>query len=301
MFAALEASRGALRLQVIVIDNASSDRSVEILRTRYPSVELIENPINVGFGRANNQALPRLCGRYILLLNTDAFVSPDTLEKTVSFMDLHPHCGVLGVKLVREDGTLQPSFRDFPKLSNVFWVLNSLRFQWRWPFLGKHPVDTTWNWDCASERECDWVPGCYYLTRREVIERVGLFDPRYFLYSEETDHCHAVRQAGWTVICYPFTQVVHLGGESARSVASLDANRNIPLRLMESELLYFRKHYGVFGILVVAFLTVANDFITGGWGLMRHWDLARPVAAARHTWKMIRLLVATGLASRSTR
>src|ERR1019366_7679792 len=103
MFAALDASRGTLSLQVIVVDNASRDDSVNILRTRYPSVELIENPTNLGFARANNVAISRVCGRYILLLNTDAFVSSDTLQKTVNFMDAHPGCGVLGVKLVGSD------------------------------------------------------------------------------------------------------------------------------------------------------------------------------------------------------
>ena len=80
-------------------------------------------------------------------------------------------------------------------------------------------------------RECDWVPGCYYLVRREVIERVGLFDPRYFLYYEEVDHCRAVRQAGWSVIYYPFTQVVHIAGESARVRGAVDLCRTTNLGL----------------------------------------------------------------------
>src|SRR5262245_23778385 len=197
MFAALEASRGTLKLQIIVIDNASSDGSVEILRAKYPGVELIENSVNVGFGRANNQALPRLSGRYVLLLNTDAFVAPDTLRKTVSFMDVHPHCGVLGVKIVGEDGAPQWSCPVFPSP----WGLNNLRWLWRRCFSGSQVKET--GWDHTSERECDYVLGCFYLTRREVIEQVGLFDPRYFLYFEETDHCRAVRQAGWSVIYYP--------------------------------------------------------------------------------------------------
>ena len=93
LFATLEASRGALKLQVIVVDNASRDGSVDILRTNFPNIELIESPTNVGFGRANNQALPRIRGRYVLLLNTDAFMAPDTLQTTVDFMDAHPRCG----------------------------------------------------------------------------------------------------------------------------------------------------------------------------------------------------------------
>jgi GT2 family glycosyltransferase len=126
MFATLDAARAALKLQVIVVDNASRDNSVGILRTHYPHIELIENPTNVGFGRANNQAVSRARGRYVLLLNTDAFVSPDTLQKTVDFMDSHPRCGVLGVKLVGLDGLLQPSCRYFPTPWNVFLTTTGL-------------------------------------------------------------------------------------------------------------------------------------------------------------------------------
>ena len=124
MFATLEAARGALRLQVLVVDNASRDSSIEILRSKHTDAELIENRINVGFGRANNQAVPRMHGRYLLLLNTDVLVASDTLQKIVSFMDAHPRCGVLGVKLVGANGALQPSCRYFPTPWNVFHRLN---------------------------------------------------------------------------------------------------------------------------------------------------------------------------------
>ena len=100
MFAALEASRGSLRLQVIVVDNASRDNSVDILRKRHPDAQLIENKVNVGFGRANNQALPHVRGRYVLLLNTDAFVAQDTLTKTVQFMDAHPRYGATNASVL---------------------------------------------------------------------------------------------------------------------------------------------------------------------------------------------------------
>ena len=105
------------------------------------------------------------------------------------------------------------------------------------------------DWDHASVRECDWVPGCYYLIRREVIDQVGLFDPRYFLYYEEVDHCKRVKQAGWKVVYYPHTTVVHIGGESAKSVDQLNVDgRQIPTLQIESELLYFRKHHGLPGL-----------------------------------------------------
>jgi N-acetylglucosaminyl-diphospho-decaprenol L-rhamnosyltransferase len=297
MFSALDDGRGILGLQVIVVDNASRDNSVQILREKYPGAELIENTTNIGFGRANNQALPRVRGRYILLLNTDAFVSPDTLPKTVDFMDAHPQCGVLGVKLVGQDGSLQPSCRYFPTPWNVFLVSSGLkRF-----FPGTRLVDDP-SWDPAMLRECDWVPGCYYMVRQEVIERIGLFDPRYFLYCEEVDHCRSVRQAGWSVIYYPCTQVMHIGGESALSEGPLTrTGRQISILQIESQLLYFRKHHGVMGVLAGTFLAALSDVMEACKALVQHRDNPRAAGAMRHAWTVLKLLVATGLASRATR
>jgi N-acetylglucosaminyl-diphospho-decaprenol L-rhamnosyltransferase len=297
LFACLDAARGSLKLQVIAVDNASRDDSVKVLRTRFPGVELIDNQTNIGFGRANNQALSLARGRYLLLLNTDAFVAPDTLQKTVDFMDAHPRCGVLGVKLVGRDGALQPSCRYFPTPWNVFLATTGLH-----RFFPRTRLVDDMTWDHASVRECDWVPGCYYLVRREVIERIGLFDPRYFLYYEEVDHCRMVRQAGWTVVYYPFTEVVHIGGESAETVGPLTgAGRQISALQIESELLFFRKHYGVTGVLAAAFLAMTGDILSASSALIRRLDTARLRAASRHTWMVLKILVETGLASRGTR
>jgi len=193
-FAALNATAVSLRIETIVIDNASTDDSIDVLESKYPFVTLIKNRTERRLGRANNQAIPIVRGRYVLLLNTDAFVAPATLVQTVDFMDNDAGCGVLGVKLVGADGTLQPSCRYFPTPWNVFLSRTDLaRF-----FPATRLVDDM-NWDHASIRQCDWVPGCYYLIRTEVIQNVGLFDPRFFLYYEEVDHCRAVRDAGWSV------------------------------------------------------------------------------------------------------
>jgi len=296
LFGALDAARNGLKCQIIAVDNASRDDSVEILRTRYQNVELIENKTNVGFARANNQALAQARGRYILLLNTDAFVAPDTLRKTIDYMDAHPRCGVLGVKLVGRDGSLQPSCRYFPTPWNVFLASTGLkRF-----FPGTRLVDDM-SWDHASVRECDWVPGCYYLVRREVIERVGLFDPRYFLYYEEVDHCRAVRQDGWSVVYYPYTQVVHIGGGSAASEGPLNAtSRQISALQTESELLYFRKHFGPIGLLWALLLSLGRDTVACK-ALVPRLNIQRAGAAATHSWTVFRVLIATRLASRATR
>ncbi len=244
-----------LEMEVIIVDNASRDQSAKVLRNEYPQITLLENNKNVGFGRANNQALPYIKSRYVLLLNTDAFVESDTISKTVQYMDVNQRCGILGVKLLGRDGILQPSCRFFPTPWNIF--LNRTGMD----RIFKHTkmVDDM-SWDHASIRDCDWVPGCYYLIRKEVIDQVGLFDPRYFLYFEELDHCFNAKKAGWHVTYYPYTSVVHIGGESAKSDGNITSKgRQISSLQIESELLYFRKNYGLNTVILNVFLVSLAD------------------------------------------
>jgi N-acetylglucosaminyl-diphospho-decaprenol L-rhamnosyltransferase len=296
MLLALRAGSGPL-IQVVIVDNASSDGSVELLREKYPDVELIESALNVGFGRANNLALNLIRGRYVLLLNTDAFVSADTLAKSVSFMQQNPRCGVLGVKLVGETGVLQPSCRYFPTPWNMFLArTGAARF-----FPITRLVDDM-SWDHNSVRECDWVPGCYYFMRRDVVDRVGLFDPRYFLYFEEVDHCRSVKDAGWTVCFYPLTEVIHIGGESAKALGPLTtAGRQIFAIETESELLYFRKHYGWAGLLADVLLTTLADAAFSFKALIPHRDKDRFFRLVLQIKIRIVILFRTGLGVRPTR
>jgi hypothetical protein len=265
LFASIDRAMQGLSLQVIVVDNASTDASVAHLKKPPYPVELILNPTNVGFGRANNQALPLVRGRHVLLLNTDAFVSEDTFTKTEAFMDGHPDCGVLGVRLVGRDGALQPSCRYRPTVANIFLNKTGLS---KW-FPSVRAVDDM-AWPHDAVRECDWVPGCYYLIRREVLSQVGLFDPRFFMYYEEVDHCIRVQQAGWKVFFYPFTQVVHIGGESAKSVAEISrAGRQISALQMESEWLFVRKHHGLRGLWQHLALLLLADLMQTGKDLIK--------------------------------
>jgi N-acetylglucosaminyl-diphospho-decaprenol L-rhamnosyltransferase len=253
----LFASLHDLGMEVFIVDNDSKDDSASILRREYPNVTIIENKKNVGFGRANNQALPYINSRYVLLINTDAFVEPDTIAKTVQYMDANPYCGILGVRLVGRNGELQPSCRFFPTPWNIFLNRTGLnRF-----FRHIQMVDDM-SWDHASVRDCDWVPGCYYLVRKEVIDQVGLFDPRYFLYYEEVDHCFAAKRAGWHVTYFPFTSVVHIGGESAKSEGEITSSgRQLESFQIESELLYFRKNHGLVIAMVDVFLVSLVDIM----------------------------------------
>ncbi len=297
MFDALRHSSGVENARYLVVDNASVDNSIERFADVCPEALLVVNKANVGFGRANNQLVEHLQGKYALLLNTDAFVAADTLSKTLDYMEAHLDCGVLGVRLVGREGDLQPSCRYFPTPLNVFVARTGLARFFPWVKM----VDDM-AWDHASVRECDWLPGCYYLIRREVIDRVGLFDPRYFLYYEEVDHCKRVKQAGWKVVYYPHTTVVHIGGESAKSVGELNAtSRQISTLQIESELLYFRKHHGLAGLAVHMLLVSLGDLILALKALLkgRGWPVMEACwQHVRVTWTLLR---DTKIASQPTR
>jgi len=297
MFDALDAAADGLAVQTIVIDNASRDGSVAWLRRHRPEAALIANERNVGFGRANNQAIPHLRGDFVLLLNTDAFVAPDTLAKTLAWMRAHPDCGVLGVRLLGRDGAQQPSCRFFPTPLNTFLMRTGLARFFPWV-----PGIDDPRWDPAVSRDCDWVPGCYYLMPRAVVDEVGLFDPRYFLYCEEVDHCKRVRQAGWTVRYFADTTVVHIGGESAKTAGEItESGRQISDLQIESELLFFRKHHGLAGLAgAIALTALANAYLALKW-IVKRRDVAGTQPYWRHTGTTWSLLRATGGATHPTR
>jgi hypothetical protein len=296
----LKESPGNYKREIIIVDNASRDHSVDYIRKHHPECRLIENRVNVGFARANNQALQWATGRYVLLVNTDAFVESDTVEKTVAFMDAHPNCGILGVKLVALNGQLHSSVRYFPTPWNIFLQRTGLqRF-----FKGVRMVDDM-DWDHASLRRCDWVPGCYYLVRKMVIDKIGLFDPRYFLYYEEVDQCYAARKAGWDVVFYPDTKVVHIGGQSAEKFLGAEIVTRIGPELealrIESELLYFRKNHGAGTVWLNVLLTTLGDMIIVLKRLLKPDSPAGADAGAKHAALVWLIFMRTRLGSRPTR
>ena len=233
--------------EVIVIDNASTDSSTEMVKNTFPQAILVENPDNKGFATANNQGIDIAQGRYVLLLNSDTVVLEDCLAHTVSFADTHPEAGVVGCQVLNPDGTLQPTCFMFPSILNM--LLSSTYLYKLFPksrFFGRERM--TW-WDRSDVREVDVVTGCFMLVRREAIEQVGVMDERFFMYGEETDWCYRFKQEGWKVLYAPVGRIVHFGGQSAsqRPVAMI-----VQLRL--SILKFVRKHYGWSTHLIARFL-----------------------------------------------
>jgi len=293
---AIHASAGSLHLQIVIIDNGSRDGSAEVMKAEFGDCELVFNPSNIGFGRANNLALPKVRGAYVLLLNTDAFVAIESLESTVRYMEANPAVSVLGVRLIGRDGELQPSCRYFPTPWNEFLSRTGLARL----FPGTKLVDDM-AWAHDAPRECDWVPGCYYLVRKSVLDRVGLFDPRFFLYYEEVDHCRAVKAAGGQVVFYSGTTVVHIGGESAKSDSALTAGRQIPALQIESGLLYFRKHHGLPGVWLAAVLATVGDAVLAIKAVVRR-AASRPEGGTwQHSAATWSLLLKTSFGRRPTR
>ncbi|MGD9409268.1 MAG: glycosyltransferase family 2 protein [Thiohalocapsa sp.] len=237
---------GRLRLQVIVVDNASDDGSADMVAAEFPEILLIRSKVNLGFGPANNRGFEAATGRYIVLLNSDAFVDADTLPRACARMDEEPDTGLAGGRLVGRDGEWQPSARLFPSLLNEFLTISGLS--------AKHPasrffgrVDRTWA-DPDLPADVDWVPGAFTIIRTEALERVGVFDERFFLYYEEVDLCRRIQAAGYRIRYWPDVRVVHIGGESSRTLKRLTfsgSGNQLTLWRMRSQALYYRKHHGL--------------------------------------------------------
>ncbi len=231
--------------QIIVVDNGSKDGSIEMLRSSYPNVLLLLSPQNLGFAGANNLAFEHAEGRYIVLLNSDAFLTPGALAKSIAYMDGDPRIGLGGARLVGRDGSSQPSARMFPSLQSDLFVHTGLASRYPdSPLFGG--FDRTWA-DPTEAAAVDWVPGAYSILRREALSAAGSFDPRFFLYYEEVDLCRRIREAGYSIWYWPDVTVIHIGGESSRQLRTLEMSKTgaqLTLWRMRSTLLYYRKHHG---------------------------------------------------------
>jgi hypothetical protein len=199
---------GGIKMEVLVVDNGSTDGSVAVVRQKFPGVRLIENPVNMGFARANNQAISVSSGEYLLLLNPDTQVKDEAIPKMLSFLNAHPEAGLAGAQLLNVDGSKQNSIANFPSLATELINKSLLRRLFPKKFPGKET-------DYPSPVEVDSVIGACMLVRREAMEQVGLLDEEYFLFLEETDWCYRMKKAGWKVYHIPQAKVIHFQGKSA--------------------------------------------------------------------------------------
>jgi len=235
--ASLPAGAMGLSYQVIVVDNASQDESVAWLESAAPQVQLIRNAANLGFARANNQALQTAQGAYALLLNNDARLRPGTLRYLHEFMEAHPAVGAVSPRLVTPQS--EPQAYAFGQDPTPAYLLR--RGLWRW--LAHRPLH---DWGISRAQRVDWVAGTCLLVRRAAWESVGLLDEGFFMYFEDNDWCLRMRRAGWEVWYMPEVEVEHLGGQSVQRNPRAQAAYEQSLRY------FYRKHYGPLARLALA-------------------------------------------------
>jgi len=233
--ASVYANTQDITFEVFVVDNASGDGSAQMVRERFPQVRLIENSENVGFAKANNQAIRESAGRCVLLLNSDTVVQPDALTQMIIFMDAHPDAGIVGGKLLDPDRSFQASYGDFPTFVSELLNITGLAKWLYGRYYPSHPPE-----ESCEARAVDWVGGACLMARRTAIEQVGLPDEGYFMYSEEVDWCYRFHQAGWKIYFLPDAQIVHLGGQSSRL-----ADEKKLLWLWRSRVRFLSKHRNV--------------------------------------------------------
>jgi len=235
----IQKSIAGIEGEIFVVDNASDDGSVEMMRTKFPGVCLIENTANLGFARANNIALARARGKYLLLINPDTVVQEDTLRTIVTFFDNNPDVGLAGCKILNPDGTLQlPCRRSFPTPWVAFTKISGLSTLFprsRW--FGKYNL-TYLNPD--ESYEVDAVSGSFMMITREAYQRVGGLDEAFFMYGEDLDWCYRVSRAGFKVYYVHSTKIIHFKGESTKR-SNIDEIK-VFYRAMQ---LFVEKHYGL--------------------------------------------------------
>ena len=225
-----------INFEVFVVDNNSGDGSVEMVREKFPQVDLTASAENLGFAKGNNLAIKKSRGRYVLFLNPDTEILDNALDKMVRFMDAHPECGIAGCKLLNQDLSLQPSIRAFPDLaSQIFILLKIHNFLPHSKAMYKYLAGV---FDYEKMQEVDQVMGAFMIIRREVIEKIGLLDENFWLWFEEVDFCKRAKEAGWKILYTPEAKIIHLYGQSFKQALSVPKQKV----LNRSLAYYFKKH-----------------------------------------------------------
>jgi len=248
-------------IEVIVVDNSSTDGSVHAVREKYPEVILIRNDANLGFAKGNNIGITRSRGRYVCFINSDVEVLDSCFDLLYDYMEQNRSVGIVGPKILWPDYTLQDSCREFPSLWNNFCAaikLNKL-FPKSDFFSGEHMMFF------AHDRICrvDSLVGAFLLVRKKAIDQVGGFDERFFIYAEEIDLCRRFWMAGWEVVFYPGAEIVHFGrGSSSREPI------RFTLEQQKSILQYWKKYHKIPGQVAILIIMAMNHLLRIGAGVL---------------------------------
>jgi len=225
-----------ISFEVFVVDNNSGDGSVEMVREKFPQVNLTSSADNLGFAKGNNLAIKKSRGRYILLLNPDTEILDNALEKMVRFMDTYPECGIAGCKLLNPDLTLQPSVRAFPDFASQIFIL--LKIHHLFPHTKTMYKYLVQNFDYEKTQEVDQVMGAFMMIRREVINKIGILDENFWIWFEEVDFCKRAKAVGFKILYTPEAKIIHHYGQSFKQAMGVKKQKDFNRSLSY----YFKKH-----------------------------------------------------------
>jgi GT2 family glycosyltransferase len=237
-----KADKEGLSIEIIVVDNASGDGSVDMVKKEFPSTKVIQNKDNIGFGKANNIGIKQATGRYILLLNSDTEINSDCLVTTVQFMEKNKNVGVSTCKLLLPNGNIDPAcHRGFPTPWAALTYFSGLErvFPKIKIFSGYH----LWHKGISTIHEIDSPSGAFFLVRKEVIEEVGAFDEDFFMYGEDLDLAYRIKSAGFTIVYNPTVITLHKKKQSGRENENILLRRKTQQYFYETMKLFYRKHY----------------------------------------------------------
>ncbi|HLX69108.1 MAG TPA: glycosyltransferase family 2 protein [Verrucomicrobiae bacterium] len=223
-------------MEIIVVDNASSDGSPELVENSFPRVRLIRNSTNLGFARGNNLGIRSSGGRYLCLVNSDIKVLPDCISRLVDYCEQHPEVGMAGPRIVGGDGKLQRSCRGFPTLWNMFcraFALDTI-----FPRCKLFTGYSLSHWPQDSTRPVDILSGCFWLVRRETLSRVGLLDEAFFMYGEDMDWSKRFWLGGSSLAFVSQAEAIHHGGAS-----SSNSPARFYIEKQRADLQYWKKHH----------------------------------------------------------
>ncbi len=226
-------SRGNFSMEVFVVDNNSRDETVEMVNKKFEQVNLIANKENLGFAKANNQAIEQARGRFILLLNPDMRLFPETLKNMISFLDSRPEVGVAGCRLLDEKGEVVPHVRRFPRLSDQLAIVLKIPHFLPWVLNGYLQK----NFDYSREAEVDSIRGSFFMIRKKTLEDLGKLDERYFIWFEEVDYCLRSWRGNWKVVYTPQASCLDYVGRSFSLLSKGVTQRYF----QDSMLKFFRK------------------------------------------------------------
>ncbi|HTT17821.1 MAG TPA: glycosyltransferase family 2 protein [Candidatus Sulfotelmatobacter sp.] len=257
------ATTKSTKFEVIVADNGSTDGSIELIRSSYPGVRVIENGRNLRFAKANNVAIQACRGEYILILNPDTIIHEGALDRMIQFADRHSEAGAFGCRVLNPDGSYQVSARPFASLRAEWIAALYLRGMGR--FHRWFRADSYAGWNGTSERQVDWVSGCFILARRALLKSIGGFDEQFFYYYEDMDLCHRVWKAGQSILFTPCATITHLGGQSTKSRFPA---LSFVLDSQVTRYLYYYKYLGRRGVRRARRVALVSAFLRGlGYGV----------------------------------